>query len=286
MSRTGYTNETYLKTEFYNNESKLDKRIDVWNKYGCNKIKYPDFILGLLDKEYKTYADLGCGNARVSTQIAKLISKKSYFVDISEEMLKAAKLRIQTAENSEHRSVFLNENFCETSIPTHSCELVTAMHSIQHTNKFNMVFDEISRIVSNSGTVLITTYDKTLTDWLNLVHYSLLRELDFPDTMLDTEEYLAFSGINARKHIQEYFGNEDFYIYQNDAFVTSVEDLMDYYASGMMFRGVDVDKQNIITKAMWRRLYDRMKEEAEKEMNRNSGILIDGKVLCAKIKIS
>lgn len=285
MSQKSFTDEFFLRNSFYNLESKLNKRIDIWNRFGTNRIKYKDYIMSILGDEYSSYADLGCGNAMISLHIAERVKNVSYFVDISPAMIDAAKQHVfDNLGSYQCSNVFLNESFYNTSITSNSCDLVTAMHSIQHAADINRVFNEIERITKASGTVLITTYDKSLTDWINITHYSLLKELGFPNDMLEKELYLAFSGTNAKECIGHFFGEYESYTYENDALVTSVKDLLAYYASGMMFRAVN-SNVNDVTDTMWQKLLTRMEEEIEKEMQQKGKIRIEGKVLCAKIKM-
>lgn len=275
-----------LNKVYYNGDNKLSKRIDMWNMYGTNKISYKEFIFSLLDNQYECYADLGCGNAFYSSEILNFVTKEVFLCDVSSNMLKNAEERINNKNiNTKPKIIFLNENLLSTSISDNSCDLVTLMHVLHHINNFQEAINEVKRITKKGATVIITTYNNSLTDWLNKTHYKLLKELDFPEYMLNKSDYLAFAGNNAIDILKKNFENIIRIDYNNDAIINNNEAIMNYYSSAMMYRMSMGYSSKDIDSKKWKNLYNKMKSAVDCELKEKGDIVIEGNITAFKITI-
>ena len=279
-----FNNKTVLKDVFYNNNRKLQTRIDFWNEFGTNNLNYKDFLFSLIDDKFDNYADLGCGNAFYSSLFLPYVQKKAYFCDISEKMLQKAYENIKKNNFSKNINYYLlNEDVCETSIPSSSCQLITMMHVLHHVDNIYSALNEAKRIVSPNGYIIVTTYNHNLKDWLNAIHYKTIEELGFPKYMLDKPAYLKFSGNNAFDILKRVFPTVIKKEYINNAIVNDVESVMMYYKSAMMYRLSKGPYTKDIDVCQWQKLYEKVKEHVCTKIEKDGVIEVDGKVSAFKI---
>lgn len=271
---------------YYDNGDKLSTRLNMWHNYGISKISFIDYLKSILKDQYDVYIDLGCGNAFNSSALLNRVVKRAYMCDISSSILEEAKKNVYKVE-SEAEVVFLNENIKQTSVETQSCNLITLMHVLHHVDNIERVFEEVKRIASHGATLIITTYNHTLKDFLNVNHYENLSKLNFPQYMKDKKSYLMFNGDNAFDITKKYFGKKNVvcYNYENHAIVNDAQVIMDYYTSAMMYRMSKGVFSKDITKEMWSQLETLMREKVEKELEKKGNILISGLVTVLEVNL-
>lgn len=271
---------------YYDTGKKLSTRLNLWNNYGTNKTTLMDYLKSILMHKYNVYADLGCGNAYNSLSLLSSVQQKSYMCDVSSNILDEARLNISRF-TSENNVVFLNEDIKQTSIESNSCDLITLMHVLHHIDDINAVFKEVNRIAAPGATLIITTYDHTLKDFLNVKHYDNLSELGFPEYMKDKEDYLKFNGENAFNITRNYFGENNVicHKYENHAKISDAEKVMEYYTSAMMYRLSQGIYSNDISQQKWSQLEVSMRNSVETELQNKGHILIEGFVTILEVKL-
>lgn len=281
-----YKSAEVLNKIYYDGDSKLKTRIDFWNRFGLSSISYSKFLKDIIDRDtYDSMIDLGCGNAFYSAKLLPKIKKEALFIDVSNKILEQAKINVV-------KSPFLcNVCFACDDISKNSFQiekkydLILAMHVLQHIKDIMNCLEKIKLIASKDSQIIITTYDKTLTDWINQKHYALLRKLKFPQYMFEKEEYLRFSGRNASALIRECFPNSNImeFEFRNSANCYDSNALLDYYSSAMMFRMSKGIESSDISKNQWHTLYCEMKKEIKDELKKSKIISVEGNVKAFKI---
>lgn len=275
-----------LENVFYGDKSQLLTRIDVWNKYGISKQNYDDFLMSIIDyRRYNGFIDIGCGNARYSSNFLKCVEGNAYFCDISRSLLEEAKIITAKAMHS-CKLFFINEDISNVNILPNSCELISLMHVLHHIDDIDSLFDKIDIIAKPNAAIMITTYNHSMTDFLNMVHYEAIKELGFPHYMLDKEQYLKFNGNKAYEYLKRrYRSKVKKFDYYNDAIIKETQIFMDYYASATMFRMSKGYYSTDITKKQWERLYTYVKDKAEEEIKKNGQIVLEGHLTAFLIQL-
>lgn len=273
-----FYNLNILNSVYYGDKSKLNTRINVWKNYGTEKQSYADFLLSIIGKQkFNGYADLGCGNAFYSNKFINNIVGNAYFCDISNDLLCEAQSNITPHDFC--KVTFINDDIINAKIPDNSCELITLMHVLHHIDNLDTIFEKVKKISKKNSKILITTYNHSLTDFLNTTHYDALKKFGFPQYMIDTTEYLKFNGNNAYEYLIKSFNNVETFIYQNDAIIDDPSVLLDYYSSAMMFRMSKGYFSLDITSQQWEQLYNYVKENIEKEIEKKGAILLEGQLM-------
>lgn len=282
----GYKNPLVLEEEFYNKHSKLESRINFWNTFGSNQQTYGDFLKAIVKGSYRSMIDIGCGNAQYSSQWVDFVSEKATFLDISREMLLSADRNLAKYHYShKQKTEFKQGSLMSATFGYEKFDLVVAMHVLQHIDDISLALEKIKSLVSAKGTVLITTYDNTLDDWLNRTHYDLLKKLKFPKRMLETRTYLSFSGNNAVQKLKNVFPNFLQYVYKNDAHVNEANKVMEYYVSSMMFRMSEGHQSVDINMDQWKELEKQMRLAVEAKIAIEGFVFVKGRVQVFEIKM-
>lgn len=282
----GYKNSNILEEEFYDKHSKLESRINFWNTFGSNKQTYGEFLNSIVKGHYHNMIDIGCGNAKYSSQWTKYVSEKNTFLDISKDMLQSANQNVDKYRCSKKpKTELIQGSFMSVIFEDEKFDLVVAMHVLQHIDDIPLALKKIKSIVADKGSILITTYDNTLDDWLNTTHYDLLKKLKFPPRMLDTKTYLSFSGAGALNKVENVFSDFSLHVYRNDAHVNDVNRLMEYYVSSMMFRMSEGYRSVDVTRNQWKELEKQMKLAVELKIANEGFVNVKGQVQAFKIKM-
>lgn len=273
-----------LNKVFYNDKSKLSTRIDIWNKYGMAKKSYRDFLLSILDKQsFDGYIDIGCGNAKYSSEILKYVSGNAYFCDISKSLIEEAKLNTKNKSNCE--CIYINDDISQINIPKHSCELISLMHVLHHIDNIDAIFDKVESLAKDNARILITTYEHSLKDYLNVIHYEALEKFKFPQYMMDKEQYLKFNGDRAYQYLNNRFNKVEKHDYFNDALMNDPQIVLDYYTSAMMYRLSKGGYSTDISKDQWQCLYDYVKAAVIKEIKENKQIVLEGHLVAFWVRL-
>lgn len=282
---TNYKDLDILNDFYYRNDTKLMRRISMWNNFGTNEMTYSEFLHSLLNKDYDVYADIGCGNAFYSSELLKYINKEAYFLDSSKAILEDAKKRITyTMKKPNLKTFFVSSDLTKTSFSDHQFNLITLMHVLQHVNNLELAMRELRRIIDKDGEIIITTYNNSLNDWLNRTHYETIRELEFPCYMSEVKDYLRFSGDNAFVFLKDYFSRVDRIDYNNDAIISDPVTIMEYYQSGMMYRMSEGENDKMISSEKWEKLRQSIECKLEKELKNKGNIRIEGNVTAFRVK--
>lgn len=264
--------ESISKT-LYSNSNGLQKRIEMWNRYGCSNIPYREFLLAHLPSSFMNYLDVGCGNAIYSSEFARFATDVCAMLDCSSNILEEAKNNVRNCALKCNVD-FICGDICNMPFEDNSFDFITAMHIFHHVKDIQCGLSEIIRVLKPKGKLMITTYDKLLEDPLNIYHYSALRGLNFPSSMLDTVEYLKFSGIKPRDYLARYFDEFSEHIYENSMEIDDIDDILDYYSSAMMFRMFHGNTDDYD----WNMLYKTVKNNVSQYMRTHKTLEIIGNV--------
>lgn len=132
------------------------KRYDVSNYRGI-----ADFIVKNLScfvgqktaLRLDTIVDIGCGVGRLSHEL-KEYSKFIVGIDLSRDALELAR------KNNYKGSLFVQGDAVKVPIKDKSCDLCTCMHVIEHVEEPDLLLNEIHRITSDNGRVVLMTPNK------------------------------------------------------------------------------------------------------------------------------
>lgn len=170
--------------------------------YYAKKEKYwdsfeKDQVLPLLGEiNNKQILDVGAGNGRLSSKLAKLGAEVTA-LDVSEEMLKSLKRKSKKIE------IILAE---AESLPfdNDSFDVVVATFLIVHLKDLKLFFDEVYRVLKPGGLFLVTNINQRKAPEIK-VNKDLIEVESYyhrPEQVLEILEALAFS-VEQEKFIKE-----------------------------------------------------------------------------------
>jgi len=272
-----FTDEKNLKKIYYGRTTKLQHRLDAWERFGTNKIKFFDWVALQLPelKGRFNILDAGCGTGRLLSRLGKKYKgAELYGVDISPAMVKATKLAV---------SKMNKRNILEADIkklPFHSdyFAVVTATHVLYHVPDISGAIKELKRVLKPGGIIFITTTDYDLEQGLNKIHYEALRKLHFPKFMQDKNSYLRFPPIFASNVLKKYFPKVTTFKFRNDLVYTNANDCFGYYQTAMMYRNSRGVNDERVPAKLWQDLAKEVKGKIVKKIKKNGQLIVKGKV--------
>jgi len=166
MTVNGGTSSTSRSETLTNIAKYFDKHGDIWRlAYGDDAERWYDyhplrnrerFALALIHNEPKGSAvDLGCGNGHLVMKMKKLGFNTVRGVDLSDEMLLAARSFAQ-ASGMENEVELLKANVENvTTIPSESVDVCTALGVIEYLDSDAPLLKEVFRVLRSGGAAVI-----------------------------------------------------------------------------------------------------------------------------------
>lgn len=278
-----FTNEKNIKNIYYDNSSKLQCRLDAWNKYGTNKINFFDWIayqLPRLDYGHR-FLDAGCGTGRLLSLLEKRYGKASFYgVDISPAMIRASKFLI----SKRNRQNVIEANIKKLPFPSNYFDAISITHVLYHVPDIPKAIGELKRVLKPTGVLFVTTTDYDLEQGLNRIHYKTLHKLHFPRFVQSKKKYLRFPPAYAFSVLKHYFSKVKICKFRNDLIYTDVDSCFDYYQTAMMYRNSKGMGDKRISEGLWERLAKEVRNEITKKIKQNGGLRIKGSVFGFKAR--
>ncbi len=271
----GLTNEVTVKRAYYLSAQPLNTRIDAWKNLGTAEKSYPTALGDLIDqrlngKQNLNILDVGCGTGHLIQHLSKRFAFSSITgVDISAEMIRQSTARLEKL-SCEKR--FLEADVGKLPFATATFDIVICSFVLHHVEDKMKALKEIKRVAKQGAIIIVATGLYEPSDGLNRIHYQALEKLSFPPFMHDTSTYLAFSGINAQKNVEQVFSQVDKHQYHNDLLFHKIKDALDYYTSAMMMRNSNGWEDHRIRPKQWSALKKRVKQCIEEEIE-STGLL-------------
>lgn len=136
-----------------------------------NRAMYKNILMQLGTKKYfgnKKILDIGCGNGYMIKKLYRRTGADIYGIDISEDMVLAAKKRNKKAVDKGKLSVSLGD-VCTLDFESGSMDIVTSVNTIYFWNSPQQGLEEICRVLKKSGVFYNAVYSK---QWLQKLSYT------------------------------------------------------------------------------------------------------------------
>mgnify|MGYP003346577911 CR=1 FL=1 len=136
--------------------SKFSKtQLDSFNKQTRSKIRFEtETGWTSIELENRTVIDAGCGSGRFS-EIALSMGAEVISIDSSKAVFAAR------SNLSPHRSHLIQCDLTKIPLPDNSADYVFCIGVLQHTSLPHKVISELLRVVKSGGEFVITFYEKT-----------------------------------------------------------------------------------------------------------------------------
>lgn len=180
----------YDNNEFFRQYEAIRERKNNYN----NLLEQPNFLKLVPQLKEKVVLDIGCGKGDFATYCISQGAKHVIGIDISFNMITAAKKR----HTHEHLN-FVNTAFEDMNIPDDSIDFISSSLVFHYIEDFQLLIKKISNALSDGGTLLfsiehpIVTANKGSVDWVtnpdgDLLHFAMDR---YQDEGLRTQNWLV-----------------------------------------------------------------------------------------------
>ncbi|HMN12649.1 MAG TPA: class I SAM-dependent methyltransferase [Bellilinea sp.] len=249
----GY-DQKYLKEDQYKDQSNLQARINLHQRFSENKADYFQWVLQQIPIQSEMrILDVGCGTGELwKRAFGKLPGGVRVVIgDLSYGMVSA------TAKNlSNNLFAAVNLDARRLPFPAGTFDIVIANHMLYHVPDINLALAEIKRVLIPGGLLIATTNGQNhLVEIQKLVH-------EF-GTGADSASFShRFSLENAAEYLGRQFENVKVTRMPGDLWVTETQPLVDYVTSMDYFSTPDED------------LMARMAQRIEREIAEKGGFRI------------
>ena len=272
-----------LNKIYYNRTDKLQHRLNAWEKYGTNKVKFFDWVISQFPQNNKYYniLDIGCGTGKLLFLLNKKYKESNFYgIDISPAMVKASKEVV----SKKNRKNLIEADIKNLPFVSNYFEIVTATHVLYHVPNIKNAVKEMNRVLKPNGILFVTTTDYDLDQGLNKIHYQALKKLGFPKFMQDKKSYLRFTPKLALRVLNNYFPKVKICKFRNDLVYKKAELCLEYYCTAMMYRNSKGINDKRISAKMWIALEKENKNKIAEEINKKGKLLIKGRVFGFRVK--
>lgn len=218
----------------YKTHQNLENRMKLWS-YGSNPESLPKWIFSKIQlQEYEKVLELGCGTGQLWLENFNTIPLTCSIIlsDFSEKMIKKAEENLQPYKLPITYEIIDAEKI---PYPDKTFDVVVGCHMLYHISNIQKTLKSVKKILKPGGRFIATTNSQ--------VH---LRELK--DFLSEFDLYSGgrlkffseFRNESGREVLKPYFSEIQFYEYNNNVNITSVEVLMKYIES--MFLGENFTK--------------------------------------------
>ena len=131
-----------------------------WCEYYPLRIRERLAIALIKDETKGTAVDLGCGNGHALIRMKQLGFQRVIGVDISEEMLSAARQLVAAANLAPDIELIKADVQCLSQVATGSVSACTALGVIEYLDEDGPLLEEIHRILKPNGAAVIQTRNR------------------------------------------------------------------------------------------------------------------------------
>jgi len=181
------------------------ERIQLYKSFGYDIEGERNFIIGKAEPLYGEILEIGTGKGHLAIALAK----KGYrftTIDVSSQEQEVARLNTKYL-GLEKQVNFRIENAQKLSFGNETFDIIFSVNMVHHlTNPFKVI-DELMRVVSFEGKIVLSDFTKEGLELIDKVHVTEGRKHDFTQAKLsDIGEYLITKGFktdNARDEFQQ-----------------------------------------------------------------------------------
>lgn len=214
-------NPQYLRTTQYQNDSQLQKRIEIHRRFGTNSQPLYHWLFGQIHFPPKPHVlEIGCGNGSFWLANAEALPEhiELTLTDLSAGMLADARNRL--VDVLPHTALVADAQ--KLPFDDASFDIVIANYMLYHVPDTRRAIREIRRVLKSSGTLYAATN--------GVDHMHELLELA-PDYRDDDPVTRQFALENGKEQLAESFANIDRHDFIDHLEITEVQPVIDYLAS-------------------------------------------------------
>lgn len=188
-----------MEEKLLENHKKYLERINFYKKFGYDVGEERKFILRYAHPLYGDILEVGTGKGYFTVELAKE-GYEFTSIDISSEEQEFARLNIKYF-GFEKLVDFRIENAERLSFDDSSFDVIFSINTIHHLTNPIKVIDELIRIVTFEGKIIISDFTKEGLEIIDKIHASERRIHEAGKTNLsDIERYLVNKGFRTQKH--------------------------------------------------------------------------------------
>jgi len=192
-----------LEKEVLENHQRYLERKNFYKELGCDINKERKFILDKSQPIFDDILEVGTGKGH----FALILAKEGYrftSVDISEEEQKFAKLNLRYF-GLEKFVDFRIENAEHLSFKDKSFDVIFSINTLHHLINPFTVIDDLIRIVTFEGKIILSDFTKEGLDLMDKIHQSEGRTHEVSKfTLTNIEKYLIGKGFITEKDRSEF----------------------------------------------------------------------------------
>ncbi len=269
-----------LKSFYYSDPSKLNTRLEIWKKYGTNKLPINKWIIDSIvinNNSSFRLLDIGCGTG----ELINLIGQKHQNTDI--HGLDMSNQMVALSKRNNPNCNILQGNAEQLPYDSNFFDYVVAVHLLHHIANIEQSIKEMMRVAKPGSKIFIVTGNYDLNTGLNKIHYESLAELGFPNFMMNRSAYLRFTRKEATQHLKRLKIKAKELKYVNNLCFREAEPVIDYYKSAMMYRNSSGPTDARIAEEQWIELERVVTWKIRNTIAKDGYFIIPGEVIGFKI---
>lgn len=278
--------KTIIQQHYYSNPELLNKRKEVWLKWGNHPQTYQDWLFAKIFnfQDKKNILDAGCGLGDIFFNLIQhSLIQHGTACDISEQMILSLEQKLKKSGIKESHYEIVQANIDHLPFISNSFDIVLSSCVFHHISNLTDAINELLRVTRDGGRVLVSFAITDFEKGMNKIHYDALQKLNFPTFM--SNRYLHQTNIERiHSFFNSHFSHHQFYIYQNDLEISSLEDALAYYQSALMFRGARGITDERIASDLWLKLAETVKNSFQENLKRKNKITYPSKVYLYDIR--
>jgi 2-polyprenyl-3-methyl-5-hydroxy-6-metoxy-1,4-benzoquinol methylase len=192
-----------LDKQVTENHKRYLERGEFYKSFGYDIQRERNFIIKKAEPLYGEILEIGTGKGYLAIALVK--SGYSFTaVDVSDEEQKIARLNIEHL-GLEKQVDFKIENAEGLSFEDGAFDIIFSVNMVHHLTRPTKVMDELARIVSFEGKIILSDFSKEGLAVIEKVHASEGRKHGFTAAnLIDIEKYFLSKGFKTEKHRDEF----------------------------------------------------------------------------------
>ena len=238
---TKITDQNYLRKEQYKDESKLETRMNIHEKYSTNQYGFHKWVFDQYNfPEKARVLEVDCGTGLLwqknRSRIPKINLKDLVLTDYSHGMLENTKKSTDGLFNIE--PTFKVVDVQNIPFEDNSFDIVIANHMLYHVPDIQKGINEIYRVLDQGTLYAATNGSKHM-----LELYQYLKEFDtnFDDSMYKNLHFI----LDDAEGLLKSFQSIKILHYSDSLHVTNVKDLVDYELSMAGTKGMNYSEKEL-----------------------------------------
>jgi SAM-dependent methyltransferase len=212
----------------YSDNASLSTRISTHEKYGSNPVAFPSWVVSTIPwKGHEVVLDIGCGPGIYRDPVTARLRTGTYTgIDKSRQMVELARTQSTLAKKA---NFFVNDAH-RLSFEDCAYDVVLANHVLYHLD-VTVALGEIIRVLRKNGILLAATNSEHSMQEIDCLHRSILGA-----GVATPSVFQSFSLESGKKALAPFFPVIQVHVYEDILVFTDPMQVVDYYASGWVFR--------------------------------------------------